>query len=231
MAAGACFADNDPYQTYNRHAFALNQAADKAIFRPVATVYRDVLPTYVQKRVSAFFDNLSTVPIIANDFLEAKFYEGSCNAWRLFFNSTIGLAGFYDVATSMGLPATSADFGITLTQWGYQNTNYLVIPLLGPSTVRDAIGIGVNQQFLSVYPYIPDVPVRNSLIATNLIQTRAQFLDFQALTDSASLDPYVFERNAYLQRRNYVLTQTVADFKPIESANSTTHGEDPFVDE
>lgn len=228
--SGNCGAEDDPYETYNRHAFALNQAVDKAIYRPVATVYKDLTPNYMQKRVSAFFDNLSTVPIIANDFLEAKFYEGSCNLWRLFFNSTIGLAGFYDVATGMGLPATTADFGITLTQWGYQNSHYFVIPLMGPSTVRDAIGMGVNQYTFSVYSYIPNVPVRNSLIGLNFIQTRAQLLDFQALADQASVDPYVFERNAYLQRRNYVLSQTVSDYQSNQSSLAA-HGQDPFVDE
>ena len=223
-------ADDDPYQTYNRHAFALNQAVDKAIYRPVATVYKDVLPNYVQNRVSAFFAKLGTVPIIANDFLEAKVYEGSCNMWRLFFNSTIGVAGLYDVAAEMGLPATTADFGITLTQWGYQNTNYLVIPFLGPSTVRDAVGMGVDQHFMSVYPYISEPAVRNSMMVVNFVQLRAQLLEFQALADQAAVDPYVFQRNAYLQRRNFVLTQNVANYQPNQTGNAI-HGQDTYVDE
>lgn len=231
-AAVSCLAcaDNDPYENYNRHAFALNQAVDKNIYRPVANAYKTVMPDYGQQRVSAFFANLGTVPIIVNDFLEAKIYEGSCNIWRLFFNSTLGGLGFYDVATSMGLPATTADFGMTLTQWGYQDSHYFVIPLLGPSTVRDAIGLGVDTKVFSVYAYIPDVPVRNSLIGLNFIQARAQLLDFQSLADHAAVDPYVFERNAYLQRRDYVLSQNIADYQS-QRGDVSTYDQDPFVDE
>ncbi len=230
MMIHVSYADDDPYQTYNRHAFAMNQQVDKAILRPVATVYKDILPNYARRRLSVFFANLGTLPIAANDFLEAKFYEGSCNLWRFFFNSTLGIAGLYDVATSMGLPETTADFGMTLAQWGYNDSHYLVIPLLGPSTVRDAMGLGVSQMTLSVYPYIDDVSVRNSLEVTNLIQSRAQLLDFQALSDQASVDPYIFERNAYLQRRNYLLMQNIAHYQS-SSTNSMSQSQDPFIDE
>lgn len=230
VALGVSHADStDPYQTFNRHAFALNQAVDKAVYRPLATGYQKVVPDYGRKRIAAFFDNLATVPVIINDLLEGKIYDGGCNAWRLFFNSTLGVLGFYDVATSMGLPATDADFGMTLTQWGYQNSNYLVIPFLGPSTVRDAIGKGVDTKWFSVYTQIPDVPLRNSLVILNFVQTRAQFLDFQSLADNASLDPYVFERNAYLQRRDYVLSQNISDYKPSNAM--VGDDQDPFVDE
>lgn len=230
IAVHAAYAEDDPYQTFNRHAFALNKEVDQDIYQPVAKSYKAVMPSYARKRVAHFFDNLSTVPVIINDFLEGKVYEGSCNMWRFFFNSTIGGLGFYDVATSMDLPATDADFGMTLATWGYQNTNYFVIPLLGPSTVRDAMGLGMDLQFFSVYPYIPEVPLRNSLIATNFIQARAQYLDFQSLADHAAVDPYVFERNAYLQRRNYVLSQNVNDYHPTNH-EATTDDQDPFVDE
>lgn len=230
LTACAAYAENDPYQTFNRHAFALNKEVDQYVYQPVAKSYKAVVPTYARSRVADFFDNLSTVPVIINDFLQGKVYEGSCNMWRLFFNSTIGVLGFYDVATSMGLPATDADFGMTLTTWGYQNTNYFVIPLLGPSTVRDAMGLGVDLQFFSVYPYINNVPVRNSLITTNFVQMRAQYLEFQSLADHAAVDPYVFERNAYLQRRNYVLSHNISDYHPTNS-EATTDDQDPFEDE
>lgn len=230
LVATLAHADDDPYQTFNRHAFALNQAVDKGIYRPAARAYKAVVPEYGQNRIAAFFNNIGTMPIIINDFLEGKVYEGSCNMWRMFFNTTLGGLGFYDVATSMGLPATQADFGMTLAQWGYQNSNYFVIPFLGPSTVRDAMGTGVDLQWFSLYQQIPDVAVRHSLFVLNFVQTRAQYLDFQSLADHAAVDPYVFERNAYLQRRNYVLSQNVSNYKPTNS-DATDHGQDPFVDE
>lgn len=230
ISASVAHADNDPYQTFNRHAFALNTEVDQDVYRPLAKSYQAVMPIYARKRIANFFDNLSTVPVILNDFLQGKVYEGSCNMWRLFFNTTAGGLGFYDVATSMGLPATDADFGMTLATWGYQNSNYFVIPLLGPSTVRDTMGLGVDLAWLSVYPYMPDVPIRNTLIATNFIQARAQYLDFQSLADHAAVDPYVFTRNAYLQRRNYVLSQNISNYHPTNN-EATTDDQDPFVDE
>lgn len=210
LAALPAFAEdasNDPYENYNRHAFKLNQTLDKVFFKPIATVYKTVLPWPVTKGISNFFSNLEQVPTIINDLLQADFYDATADTWRLLINSTVGIGGFIDVASHINLPAHSQDFGLTLAKWGYQSSAYFVVPILGPRTVRDAISWPVNYGIFSVYPYINDVSWRNGLSAGSFINARAQLLDFEQAIKQASFDPYVFQRNAYLQRRNYLIKQ------------------------
>lgn len=198
---------NDPYENYNRHAFKLNQTLDTIFLKPVATVYKTVLPWPVTKGISNFFNNLGQVPAIINDLLQADFYTATADTWRLLINTTVGIGGFVDVASHINLPAHSQDFGLTLAKWGYRSSAYFVVPILGPSTVRDAISWPINYGVFSVYPYINDISWRNGLAAGGFINTRAQLLDFDQTIKQASFDPYVFQRNAYLQRRNYLIRQ------------------------
>lgn len=223
---------NDPYETYNRHAFALNDTVDKVIYRPVATIYKTITPNIAQKGISHFFSNLNNVPVIANDLLQGKIYQGTQDLWRLFFNTTVGVGGLFDVATKIGLPAHEQDFGMTLSRWGYENSNYFVIPFLGPSTVRDTVGKAVDYQVLSVYPYINNVRVRNSLVALDFIQLRAQLLKFQDVVDAAAVDPYVFQRNAYMQHRMYALKNNRDNADGVEASTSMDEQDkDPYVAE
>ncbi len=200
-------ANNDPYENYNRHAFKLNQTLDKVFFKPIATVYKTILPWPVTKGISNFFSNLEQVPTIINDLLQADFYDATADTWRLVINTTIGVGGFVDVASRINLPAHSQDFGLTLAKWGYRSSAYFIVPILGPRTVRDAISWPINYGVFSVYPYINDMSWRNGLTAGSFINARAQLLDFDQTIKQASFDPYIFQRNAYLQRRNYLIRQ------------------------
>jgi phospholipid-binding lipoprotein MlaA len=207
--ASPIFAENndDPYENFNRHAFKLNQTLDKIFFRPIATVYKTVLPWPVTKGVSNFFSNLEQVPTVINNLLQGDFYDATGNTWRLLINTTVGIGGFVDVASKINLPLHPQDFGLTLAKWGYRSSAYLVMPILGPRTVRDAVSWGIDYGVFSVYPYISNVAWRNGLTAGSFVNSRAQLLDFDQTIKQAAFDPYVFQRNAYLQRRNYLIRQ------------------------
>ncbi len=210
----------DPYETYNRHAFRLNQKLDKVIFKPAATAYRAVLPIRIQQGISNFFSNLDQIPTIINDALQGEGYYAISDTWRFVINSTIGVFGLIDVASRIELPRRQQDFGLTLAKWGYRSSAYLVIPILGPRTVRDATAWPINYYFFSVYPYVNDDTTRYSLITLNVIDTRAQLLDFDQTIKQASFDPYVFQRNAYLQRRNYLINKNAQHHSLHEEENA-----------
>lgn len=199
--------NNDPYENYNRHAFKLNQTLDKIFFKPIASVYNTILPWPITKGIGNFFSNLDQIPIIINDLLQGEFYDATSDTWRLLINSTIGLAGFVDVSSRIGLPIHHQDFGLTLAKWGYTSSAYLVVPVLGPRTVRDAVSWPINYGVFSIYLYINDIALRNGLAYGSFVNARAQLLDFDQAIKQASFDPYVFQRNAYLQRRNYLIRE------------------------
>lgn len=193
--------NQDPYETYNRHAYKLNRALDKVLFKPVATVYQHVLPTPVTKGVTNFFSNLNSVPTVFNDVLQLQFHQGIIETLRFLTNSTVGIGGLFDIATKIGLPKHSEDFGLTLAKWGYKSSNYLVLPILGPSTVRDTIGLPVDYE-TAVTAYVYPIALRNSLWGLTFVSHRANLLKLDKVIDQA-YDPYVFERDAYMQLRAY----------------------------
>lgn len=205
------FADNkqvnpqDPYEGFNRAMFRFNDVLDRAILKPVATGYNAILPKPVVKGISNFFNNIDNIPTVLNDLLQGNLYQATSDAWRLVINSTVGILGFFDVASSIGLERNTEDFGLTLAQWGYKKSNYLVLPFFGPSTVRDGIGLPVNYYYLSIYPYIYPVSTRYEIYGLGVVSRRADLLHFQGVMEEAALDQYVFLRDAYLQRRNYLI--------------------------
>ncbi len=207
IANAAATDPNDPYENYNRHAYQLNKTLDKIAFKPIAQLYQNILPPPVTKAIGNFFSNLNLVPTVANDILQGNAHETLSDTWRFFFNSTAGVGGLFDVASHMGLPPHSEDMGLTFAKWGYKESSYFVIPILGPSTVRDTIGIPIDYEVLSVYPYITNVALRNTLVGTNFVNRRAQLLKFDNVMAQAALDPYTFERNAYLQHRSYLINK------------------------
>lgn len=194
---------NDPYETYNRHAYKMNQKLNQVIFRPVACLYKNVTPNPIRKGVNNFLSNLSQIPAVINDLLQANFTQAGRDVVRFGVNTTIGLGGFLDIAAQMGFDRYPQDFGLTLAKWGYQSSNYLVLPILGPSTIRDAVAWPIYYQ-MTVYPYIPDQNVAYSLLGLDFIDLHTQLLDLDPVIEQ-SFDPYVFERDAYLQRRNYLM--------------------------
>ncbi|OGT63266.1 MAG: hypothetical protein A3E85_06150 [Gammaproteobacteria bacterium RIFCSPHIGHO2_12_FULL_45_12] len=197
----------DPLEKFNRGMFAFNEKLDAWVLKPVATFYNKIMPKPLNMGVSNFFNNLATVPTVANDILQFHFHQMANDLWRLGINTTIGIGGLFDIAQRMQLQPYSNDFGLTLAYWGYENSNYLVLPFFGPRTVRDGIGLPVDYFVFSVYPYIEPPSLRYQLFGLWVIDTRAQLLQFQSVLEAAAVDKYVFIRNAYLQRRAYQISQ------------------------
>ncbi len=207
----------DPLQSYNRHAYHFNKAFDNVVLKPAATIYRGITPWPVRKGVSNFFGNLGEITTFANDLLQLNFKAAASTLWRFGINSTLGLGGLFDVADRAGVERDPQDFGMTFAKWGYKHSSYLVLPFFGPSTVRDALGI-VPDFLVSPYPNL-DPAIRASLIGGNIINQRSNLLDVQGVVDQASLDPYIFQRNAYLQNRK------------ARISGEANNDNDPFVEE
>ncbi|MBI5447891.1 MAG: VacJ family lipoprotein [Gammaproteobacteria bacterium] len=197
--------NRDPYETFNRHTYKLNDTLDRAILKPIAEGYVFIMPNVGQKGVHNFLTNLKQLPYFINDVLQFDGYAALSDTWRFLINTTIGIAGFIDVATPLGLPAHTQDVGLTFARWGYKQSNYLVIPFWGPSTVRDALGL-LPYYFMTVYPYIDPPELGWALLGVDVIDQRAQFLKLDDVAKKAALDPYAFQRNAYLQRRNALIS-------------------------
>ena len=224
-AGGATSPHNDPLEPVNRKVFSFNDGVDRAVLKPAATAYRKVVPDAVQTGVSNFFDNLQTPWSSANQVLQGRVREGAASAARFGVNSTIGVLGVLDVATGWGMPARSEDFGLTLDTWGVGSGPFVVLPLLGPSNVRDALSLPVDS--LGTLQ-ASDVAVRNSLTATKLVSKRAGMLEMTKLLDQAALDKYAMVREAHLKRRNRAAPQPAGAHAP---AQGRIAAEEPAPDE
>jgi len=199
--------DTDPFEGLNRGIYQFNKVVDDYFLKPIATAYKTILPWPLTKGISNFYSNLNQIPIICNDLLQFELYQATSDSWRFAINSTIGIFGLVDVASHIGLEKNTEDFGLTLAKWGYNSSAYLVLPILGPSTVRDAIGLPVDYELFSVYPQIASADRRHILLGLNIINQRANLLEYDDVMKHAALDPYSFQRNAYLQRRAYLIEQ------------------------
>lgn len=190
----------DPLEPLNRGIYTFNDAVDKAVVKPLAQGYRAVLPQVVQTGISNFFSNLDDITVILNNLLQLKIPQAVSDTGRFVINSTIGLLGFIDVATHFGLEKHNEDFGQTLGYWGIGNGPYLVLPFLGPSSLRDGVGRWVDVRTDPVR-WEDHIRTRNQLMVTRLLSTRARLLDSEKVLDAAAIDRYAFIRDAYLQRR------------------------------
>lgn len=191
--------EDDPWEGFNRAMFSFNDTLDTYALKPVAQGYQAVTPQFLEDGVHNVFGNIGDVGNLANNLLQGKFHDAGVDTGRLLFNTTFGLLGFFDVAKHMGLQKNDEDFGQTLGAWGVGSGPYLVIPFLGPSTVRDATG-RVPDSFLTPYPYMDHVPTRNVTRGVEVIDTRASLLQAERLVSG---DKYIFIRNAYLQSREF----------------------------
>ena len=191
---------NDPFEGYNRAMYGFNDGFDRAVAKPVAAAYREVVPNQIRERVLNFFGNIADLFIGINNLLQAKPAEAGTDFARLLFNSTFGLLGIHDVATEMGLEKHNEDFGQTFGRWGANEGPYLVWPILGSNTLRDSIGTVLD---LHVDPVAKHgvIRERNRMIVLRAVQQRADLLDASRILEEAALDKYVFQRDAYLQRR------------------------------
>lgn len=200
----------DPWEPFNRRVYKMNDALDRAFLKPSATVYRRVLPAPVRKSINNFYNNLDMIPTVGNDILQAQGKWAIRDTWRFIINSSLGVGGLFDVAKTFGLPPHSNDLGLTLAKWGDKNSPYLVLPLLGPSTLRDGAGWLFQFALYSPYVYINNDPVVYSLLAIRTIDLRSQMLDTDKIMDEA-LDKYAFMRDAYLQYRNHLISGAQQD--------------------
>lgn len=190
----------DPFEGYNRAVFNFNDKLDEVAIKPAAEAYRSTLPQFAQTGISNFFGNLGDVWTALNNYMQGKFEHGVNDTMRVAVNSTLGIFGVLDIATEAGLPKHSEDFGQTLGKWGVQSGPYFVLPLLGPSTVRDSLATPLD---IAVDPwgYVSTSPWTAVGTATRIVDVRARLLDASNLLEEAALDRYVFVRDAYLQRR------------------------------
>lgn len=192
----------DPLEGFNRSMYTFNDTVDRAVLKPVAQGYVNVVPSPVRSCVRNMFHNVGDVMSAINSFLQNRAPDGINTTFRVLFNTTMGVFGCFDLATQNGLPRNKADFGQTMGVWGVGSGPYLVLPFLGPSTVRDAGGTAVD--FFAdpvAVSNIDNVPLRNSIYGLRIVNARANLLEVGNLLDQVALDPYTFTRDAYLQRR------------------------------
>ena len=190
----------DPFEPLNRGIYHFNDGVDTAVFRPVAEVYRGVLPQFVRTGVSNFFSNINDVIVALNNLLQGKFLNAVSDVGRIVVNSTAGLLGVIDVATEIGLEKHNEDFGQTLGYWGIESGPFVMLPILGPSSARDAVGLLVDFK-TDPLTYVDPSRDRTILWGARFVNRRAELLDTSKILETAALDPYEFLRDAYLQRR------------------------------
>ncbi len=215
--------ERDPFEGFNRAAYAFNDDLDRVILKPLATGYQKVVPEPVNNSISNFFSNLDDVLVLFNDLLQLKLEQGLSDFGRIVFNTTFGLGGLFDVASHMDLPKHNEDFGQTLGYWGVSSGPYLVLPFLGPSTLRDGLAKPLDWE-LEPISTIDDNETYWATQGLKAVDTRAGLLSASRLLETAALDPYVFMRDAYLQRRE----NQVYDGNPPQSAEDEF---DPFSEE
>ncbi|MBQ9579061.1 MAG: VacJ family lipoprotein [Ottowia sp.] len=192
--------ERDPWERYNRAMYSFNESVDRAVFKPVATAYKTVVPRPVRTGIGNFFGNLGDVWSFVNNVLQGKAEGALTSFWRVAINTTIGLGGVFDAASDLQLERQPEDFGQTLGVWGVGSGPYLVLPLFGPSSLRDTVAMPVNY-YGSPLTYFKGMRTRNTLTFTRVVHTRASLLEVTDILQGASLDDYSFTRDAYLQKR------------------------------
>ena len=203
LALTACATANnpkDPLESFNRAIFTFNDTLDQAAVKPAATFYQSVLPSFVQTGVSNFFGNLGDVWTAVNNLLQGKLEAGMSDIMRVALNSTLGFGGLLDIGSEAGMVKHREDFGQTLGKWGVVPGPYVVLPVFGPSTLRDTLAFPLDFK-ADPWAYKDPVYVRNIGTGLRLIDRRAAILDASNLVEEAALDKYTFIRDAYLQRR------------------------------
>lgn len=190
----------DPLEGFNRAMFGFNEKLDEVALKPVAQAYQAVVPSFVQTAIGNFFGNIGDVWTAVNNLLQGKVTDGVNDFMRVALNSTFGLGGLIDIASAGGIPKHREDFGQTLGAWGMRSGPYVVLPLLGASTLRDVIATPLDFK-ADLWSYTSPVSARNLGSVVRLVDKRATFLDASSLIEEAALDKYVFIRDAYLQRR------------------------------
>lgn len=205
----------DPIEGFNRAIYAFNEGLDTVLIKPVAEGYDAVLPAPVRTGVTNFFGNIADFFIGVNNLLQGKPDQAASDLGRLLLNSTVGILGIFDVATGTGLEKHDEDFGQTFGRWGMGGGAYVVIPVFGPRTVRDTVGL-VLDVAADPLSNIDHVPTRNSSLALRLIDNRADLLPADKVIEEAALDKYAYVRDGYLQRRRNLIHDGNAPREPLD---------------
>lgn len=204
VALGGCASSShnpkDPFESFNRGMYKFNDTVDRAVVKPAAKGYKAVVPPPGRMMLSNFFSNLNDVIVTINDLLQFKVKQAASDAGRVVVNTTVGMLGLVDVASHVGMEKHNEDFGQTLGRWGMSSGPYLVLPLFGPSSVRDGVGLYADSR-ASMMRKVKRVDTRNQAMAVNLLDKRAALLDQEHMLDEAAVDRYAFVRDAYLQHR------------------------------
>ncbi len=200
-ASGPRTDPRDPLEPYNRGVTKFNEQVDAMVLKPVAIAYKEVTPAPVRTGVSNFFANLSDVWSFVNNVLQLRAEGAASSFMRVNVNTFLGLGGVLDVASEIGIDRYRQDFGLTLGRWGVGTGPYLVLPILGPSTVRDTLALPVDM-YGNPVGYVDPVSARNSLYALRAVDVRANLLRAGSVLDSAALDKYSFTRDVFLQVRS-----------------------------
>ncbi len=204
----------DPWERFNRASFKVNDALDRAILRPTARAYVKVMPRPIRTSVSNVFANLETITTLINDGLQGKFGAAAHDTARFVLNSTLGLGGLFDPATDAGLDKNDEDFGQTLGKWGVASGPYLMLPLLGPSTLRDGIARVPDRLTVPAH-HLEDDSTRYTLTAVEVVDLRAGLLSLDDQLNR-SFDRYAFVRNTWLQRREYKVRDGEVEDEPLD---------------
>lgn len=194
-------ANNDPLETVNRGTHQFNRVVDKLLVKPLATTYSTLTPKFVRTGVNNFFSNLDDIRVGLNHLAQLQLDDAANDFGRLVVNSTLGVGGLVDIADTIGLEKNREDFGKTLAHYGVESGPYIVLPFFGPSTMRDAFGLGIDS-LVEPMRQIDHVPSRNTLVGTEVVDYRSNLLLFDDLVIG---DSYLFLREAYLQQRAYTV--------------------------
>ena len=216
-ATTASLDERDPLENFNRGVYSFNQTMDEIIFNPISKLYKAITPDIIEKGVSNFFSNLGDLSVIANEILQLKFDKAASDVSRVLINSTIGLLGFFDISSEIGLPKHNEDFGQTLAQWGFKSGPYIVVPFFGPATLRDLSALVIDKGMLNPMFYIEDDMTKAGLLTLNYVDFKSRFSNRNDLIGAASLDEYEFIKNAYFEKRAYEINDgKINDFIEVQ---------------
>jgi phospholipid-binding lipoprotein MlaA len=193
----------DPLESFNRTMFGFNEAVDATVIKPVATGYRAITPNWFRKGVGNFFNNLEDMWSVVNNGLQGRAQDFSDSVGRVMVNTSIGLLGIFDVASDLNIERHTADFGLTLGRWGVPPGPYVVLPVLGPRTLREVAALPVDSYGMPVY-HLGDQDTRTWLPVMDVVDIRAKYLNASNVLEGAALDSYSFQRDAYFQRQRNV---------------------------
>jgi phospholipid-binding lipoprotein MlaA len=213
--------DDDPYESFNRTMFSFNRELDRDILKPLAVFYDTLVPEKLQAHITLFFKNISLLPTIANDVLQADISQALSDTSRFCVNSTLGLLGFFDASTKFGfkLKENQQDIGLTLAKYGAKEAPFVMLPLLGPKTLREVLTLPVSMKLLSPVSYVDNNYISYGSQSVQLLNLRTALLPADKLVDEA-FDPYLFVRNAYLQNRNHTIGELTSNAPEQSKANS-----------